>query len=96
MLSLHFALIAFFVVFRLMGLYQYLHHRIHSPARPLKILFHVGMKETVLGWVTPGFELYAVFGPLVTKPVAISAVNKLLRWIKHEEDRLFILSSQVY
>jgi hypothetical protein len=52
MLSLHFALIAFFVVFRLMGLYQYLHHRIHSPARPLKILFHVGMKETVLGWVS--------------------------------------------
>lgn len=32
--------------------------------------------------VTPGFELYAVFGPLVTKPVAISSVNKLLRWIK--------------
>ena len=32
--------------------------------------------------VTPGFELYAVFGPLITKPVAISAVNKLLRWIK--------------
>ncbi|XP_062510405.1 protein SAND-like isoform X2 [Corticium candelabrum] len=81
---------------RLMGLYQYLHHRIHSSSRPLKILFHVGSKETVLGWVTPGFELYVVFGPLVTKPVAISSVNKLLRWIKHEEDRLFILSSQTY
>lgn len=39
------------VVFRLMGLYQYLHHRIHSSVRPLKILFHVGSKETVLGWV---------------------------------------------
>ena len=43
--------------------------------------------------VTAGFELYAVFGPLVTKLIAINAVNKLLKWIKKEEDRLFILSS---
>ncbi len=40
-----------------------------------------------------GFELYAVFSPLVTKHVVISSVNKLLKWIKKEEDRLFILSS---
>ena len=37
---------------RLFGLYQYLHHRIHSTARPLKILFHVGAYETLLGWVS--------------------------------------------
>lgn len=43
--------------------------------------------------VTTGFELYLVFGPLVTKPAAIHAINKLLRWIKREEDRLFILNS---
>ncbi|XP_067684520.1 vacuolar fusion protein MON1 homolog A-like [Haliotis asinina] len=78
---------------RLFGLYQYLHHRIHTSGRPLKILFHVGRYETLLGWVTQGFELYAVFGPLVTKTGAIHAVNKLLRWIKREEDRLFILNS---
>ncbi|CAH3190109.1 unnamed protein product [Porites evermanni] len=50
----------------------------------------------LLGWVTSGFELYAAFSPLVTKPDAINAINKLLRWIKREEDRLFILSSQVF
>lgn len=81
---------------RLFGLYLYLHHRIHSPARPLKILCHVGIREMLLGWVTSGFELYAAFSPLVTKPDAIVAINKLLRWIKREEDRLFILSSQVF
>lgn len=32
--------------------------------------------------VTSGFELYAAFSPLVTKPDAINAINKLLRWIK--------------
>ena len=46
--------------------------------------------------VTQGFELYAVFGPLITKTGAIHAVNKLLRWIKREEDRLFILNSVTF
>ncbi|XP_029637211.1 protein SAND [Octopus sinensis] len=78
---------------RLFGLYQYLHHRIHSSSRPLKLLYHVGAHETLIGWITQGFELYAVFGPLVTKTIAIQAINKLLRWIKKEENRLFILSS---
>nr|XP_002736504.1 PREDICTED: vacuolar fusion protein MON1 homolog A-like [Saccoglossus kowalevskii] len=81
---------------RLFGLYQYLHQRIHNNARPLKILFHAGEKETLLGWVTSGFELYTTFGPLVTKPVAITAINKLLKWIKKEEDRFFILNSPVF
>ncbi|XP_005090495.1 protein SAND [Aplysia californica] len=81
---------------RLFDLYHYLHDRIHTSGRQLKILFHVGPYETLLGWVTQGFELYAVFGPLVTKTIAIHAVNKLLRWIKKEEDRLFILSSVTF
>lgn len=37
---------------RLFGLYLYLHHRIHSAARPLKILCHVGTREMLLGWVS--------------------------------------------
>lgn len=37
---------------RLFGLYYYLHDRIHTSGRPLKILFHVGKYETLLGWVS--------------------------------------------
>ncbi|XP_041452850.1 protein SAND-like [Lytechinus variegatus] len=81
---------------RLLSLYQYTHQRIHSPARPLKIMFTVGSKEAVLGWVTGGFELFAIFGPLTTKQAAIFAVNKLLKWIKKEETRLFILNPPEY
>lgn len=40
--------------------------------------------------VTSKFELYTCFSPLVTKTCAINAITKLLRWIKKEEDRLFI------
>lgn len=40
--------------------------------------------------VTSKFELYTCFSPLVTKAGAINVLTKLLRWIKKEEDRLFI------
>jgi len=33
------------------GLYQFMHQRLHSAARPLKILYYVGAKEALLGWV---------------------------------------------
>ncbi|XP_071491073.1 protein SAND-like [Diadema antillarum] len=81
---------------RLLSLYQYTHQRVHSPSRPLKIMFTVGSREAILGWVTGGFELFAIFGPLTTKQVAILAVNKLLKWIKKEETRLFILNPPEY
>ena len=81
---------------RLFGLYLYLHHRIHSSSRPLKILCYSTKNEMVLGWVTSGFELYATFSPLTSKASAIHAVNKLLRWIKKEEDVLFIINSYTF
>lgn len=46
--------------------------------------------------VTNGFQLYLCFSPLGTKAMAVSAVNKLLKWIRKEEDRLFILSPLTY
>ncbi|XP_063792119.1 vacuolar fusion protein MON1 homolog B isoform X2 [Pseudophryne corroboree] len=75
---------------RLFDLYRYLHCRIHSSVRPLRLIYHVAEKETLLAWVTSKFELYTAFSSLVTKVGAINVITKLLRWIKKEEDRLFI------
>ncbi|XP_056131076.1 vacuolar fusion protein MON1 homolog B [Lampris incognitus] len=75
---------------RLLDLYRYMHSRIHSSSRPLKLIYHVAERETLLAWITSKFELYTCFSPLVTKACAITAITKLLRWIKKEEDRLFI------
>ncbi|KAK7119380.1 hypothetical protein R3I94_021277 [Phoxinus phoxinus] len=75
---------------RLLDLYRDMHSRIHSTSRPLKLIYHVAERETLLAWVTSKFELYTCFSPLVTKTCAINAITKLLRWIKKEEDRLFI------
>ncbi|KPP68166.1 protein SAND-like [Scleropages formosus] len=81
---------------RIMELYQYLHSRIHHPTRPLRFIYCCGESENLLAWVTSGFELYLCFSPLGTKALAVSAINKLLKWIRKEEDRLFILSPQTY
>ncbi|XP_066500602.1 vacuolar fusion protein MON1 homolog B [Hoplias malabaricus] len=80
----------------LMDLYRHLHSRIHSSTRPLKLLYHSTHRETLLAWATSKFEMYACFSPLVTKSSAIGAVTKLLRWIKKEEDCLFIRSPPKY
>lgn len=81
---------------RLMQLYQDLHSHLHHPTRPLRFFYCCGETENLLAWVTNGFELYLCFSPLATKALAVSAVNKLLKWIRKEEDRLFILSPLTY
>ncbi|KAF9157332.1 Vacuolar fusion protein mon1b [Actinomortierella ambigua] len=78
---------------RLFRQYRHMHERMHRKTRPLKLLFHVGGQETMLGWITTGFELYAAFGPLVSKSAVVRMCNRLLKWIRKNEDRLMILSS---
>jgi len=78
---------------RLFGLYLYIHHRIHSSQQSLKIMCYSTQREIMLGWVTSGFELYASFSPLTSKATVLNVVNKLIRWIKKEEDSLFIINS---
>ncbi|XP_058027370.1 vacuolar fusion protein MON1 homolog A isoform X2 [Ahaetulla prasina] len=81
---------------RLLELYQYLHSRAHNSTHPLNNIYYTGSNENLLAWVTNAFELYVCFTPLGTKAAAVSAVNKLMKWIRKEEDRLFILSPQTY
>uniref|UniRef100_A0A2K5VF48 Vacuolar fusion protein MON1 homolog n=1 Tax=Macaca fascicularis TaxID=9541 RepID=A0A2K5VF48_MACFA len=81
---------------RLLGLYQYLHSRAHNASRPLKTIYYTGPNENLLAWVTGAFELYMCYSPLGTKASAVSAIHKLMRWIRKEEDRLFILTPLTY
>jgi hypothetical protein len=81
---------------RLFRLYQHIHHRANPLQGSHKVYYFTGRSETVLAWITAGFQLYAVFGPLQTKPGAIRACNQLLQWIKEEESSLFILYSPTY
>jgi len=78
---------------RLDSLYLSMQARFHSVSLPLKLAHYSTHNETVLGWLTQAFELYAVFSPNTSKLGVITAVNKLLRWVKKEEEKLFILTA---
>ncbi|KAL2091213.1 hypothetical protein ACEWY4_013476 [Coilia grayii] len=81
---------------RLMCLYQQLHSRLHHPTRPLSSIYHTTHTHNLYAKVTSGFELYLCFSALGTKAIAEAAVSKLLKWIRKEEDRLFILNPLTY
>ncbi|XP_035918477.1 protein SAND-like [Anopheles stephensi] len=81
---------------RLEGMYFQLHHRIHNSGRPVKLIYQMKEKEVLLAWVTQAYELFVTFEPTVEKNEVISLVNKLLKWIKKEENSLFILSAPTF
>jgi len=81
---------------RLFRLYQIAIDKINNLSCTQKIYYLTTQSETVVGWVNSGFQLYAVFGPLETKPMVIRACNQLLGWIKTQENNLFILNSPVW
>jgi hypothetical protein len=68
------------------------YHRIHRFKKTHKVYYQVSQYETVVAWVTNGFELYAIFGPLESKASCIKSCNDILQWIKNEENSLFILN----
>ncbi|XP_060679370.1 vacuolar fusion protein MON1 homolog B-like isoform X2 [Hemiscyllium ocellatum] len=81
---------------RLFDLYQELYGKVHSCTRPLRLIYHVAERETLLAWVTGRFELYTCLSPLVTKSAAICLVTQLLRWVRKVESQLFIYSPAKY
>ncbi|CAG9761924.1 unnamed protein product [Ceutorhynchus assimilis] len=81
---------------RLIELYKRAHQKMHCPTRPLKLSFERSSDEAVFSWDTKGFELYAVFEPLIDTASAINCVSKLLNWIKKREDKLFHLNAYTF
>jgi len=74
--------------------YQHVHSRIHdTPGVKVHTLYYeVSSTATMLAMLRPGeYELYAVFTPLVSKESALNAATRALKWIKREENTLFIL-----
>lgn len=81
---------------KLIELYKRAHQKMHCPTRSLKLSFERSSDEAVFSWDTKGFELYAVFEPLIDTASAINCVSKLLNWIKKREDRLFHLNAYTF
>ncbi|KOS19663.1 Vacuolar fusion protein MON1 [Escovopsis weberi] len=81
---------------RLMTVYHELHAAVHAKHAHLKILQCVNDEATSLAWVTPAFELYCIGGPNLSRPAMAQGANKIIQWVKKEENRLFIIGGGVF
>ncbi len=77
---------------RIFDIYQRLYHKLHNPTNSLRIVYIQQKYETVLGWMTSSFEIYATFSPLVTKEKAVRAINKLLDFTQKNKQKIFLSS----
>jgi hypothetical protein len=81
---------------KLMTLYAQLHEAVHARNSHLKVLHAVSQDATALAWVTPVFELYCVAGPGAARQAVTQAANRVVHWIRREEERVFIIGGAVF
>ena len=51
--------------------------------------------STSLAWLTPVFELYCIAGPHASRNALAQSANKIVQWLRREEERLFIIGGAV-
>lgn len=81
---------------RLMSLYHMMHDSIHSRTAHLKVQHCMASNATALAWETPLFELYCVAGPKASRAALAQGANKVVQWIRREEERVFIIGGAVF
>ncbi|CAM4765616.1 unnamed protein product [Rotaria magnacalcarata] len=81
---------------RLFELIRYVYGRLHDPNHQLKIVYFRGEHESLLGWLAPGFEMHAVFSPLVALETVTLCIDRILTYIKREENQLFIMKCEYF
>ncbi|KAF7895691.1 uncharacterized protein EAF01_009653 [Botrytis porri] len=81
---------------RLMNRYQNLHSATHKKHSHLKVLHCVSRDSISLAWTTPQFEFYCVAGPNASRAGLAQGANKIIQWVKREEERVFIVGGAVF
>lgn len=81
---------------KLMTLYQTLHESIHSRTAHLRVQHCISHESTALAWETPLFELYCIAGPSASRAALAQGANRLVQWIRREEERVFIIGGAVF
>ncbi|KAF2767868.1 DUF254-domain-containing protein [Teratosphaeria nubilosa] len=80
----------------LLSMYSSLHESVHSRTSHLKVQHCVGKYASALAWETPLFELYCVAGPQARRTALAAGANRVLQWIRREEERVFIIGGGTF
>jgi len=80
---------------RLLSSYHTLHASVHAKNAHLKVHHCMSRNSTSLAWLTPVFELYCIAGPHASRNALAQSANKIVQWVRREEERLFIIGGAV-
>jgi vacuolar fusion protein MON1 len=79
-----------------MSLYTALLNTLHARPSPLKIFHCTSTTNIALAWATPLFELCCVAPGTTSRAALAQAANKVVQWVRREEERLFIIGGAVF
>lgn len=79
-----------------MNLYGQLQAHLHAKPTSLKIHHETAMTNISLAWTTPLFELYCVAPATTSRSALAQAANKVIQWVRREEERVFIIGGAVF
>jgi hypothetical protein len=68
----------------------------HAKPAGLKIHHETATTNINLAWSTPLFELYCVAPLQTSRPALAQAANKVIQWVRREEERVFIIGGAVF
>lgn len=81
---------------RLLNLYNKLHMNLHGKPTTLKVHHETNTTSIALAWSTPLFELYAVAPANTSRAALAQGANKIIQWVRREEERVFIIGGAVF
>jgi hypothetical protein len=84
------------VSIRLLNLYNKLHTNLHNKPATLKVHHEMNTTYIALAWSTPLFELYAVAPASTSRAALAQSANKIIQWVRREEERVFIIGGAVF
>lgn len=79
-----------------MNLYHGLHASAHAKHAHVKVIHCVSKDSVSLVWTTTSFEFYCIAGPNTSRAALAQGANKIIQWVKREEERLFIIGGAVF
>ncbi len=78
-----------------MSSYHTIHANVHAKTAHLKVQHCTSRDSTSLAWLTPGFELFCIAGPHASRNALAQSANKIVQWVRREEERIFIIGGAV-
>jgi hypothetical protein len=81
---------------RLLDLYSRLHASLHAKPTSLKVHHEISALSIALAWSTPLFELYTVAPANTSRAALAQSANKIIQWVRREEERVFIIGGAVF